>query len=62
MRSVWKGHIRFSLVTIPILVYNAIERKNDIRFNQLHKKDNGRVGYTSSYRYRDICRYLRSSP
>jgi len=48
MRSVWKGHIRFSLVTIPILVYNAVERKNDIRFNQLHKTDNGRVGYTKT--------------
>jgi len=48
MRSVWKGHIRFSLVTIPILVYNAVERKNDIRFNQLHKKDNGRVAYTKT--------------
>lgn len=48
MRSVWKGHIRFSLVTIPILVYNAVERKNDIRFNQLHKKDNGRVGYSKT--------------
>jgi len=48
MRSVWKGHIRFSLVTIPILVYNAVERKNDIRFNQLHKSDNGRVGYTKT--------------
>ena len=45
MRSVWKGHIRFSLVTIPIQIFNAIETKNNISFNQLHKEDNGRVGY-----------------
>jgi len=45
MRSIWKGHIRFSLVTIPIQIFNAIETKNNISFNQLHKEDNGRVGY-----------------
>lgn len=45
MRSIWKGHIRFSLVTIPIQIFNAVETGNDIRFNQLHKKDNGRVKY-----------------
>jgi len=45
MRSIWKGHIRFSLVTIPIQVFNAVETKGNIRFNQIHKEDNGRVGY-----------------
>ena len=45
MRSIWKGHIRFSLVTIPIRVYNAIDSTQAIRFNQLHKEDNGPVGY-----------------
>jgi len=25
MRSIWKGHIRFLLVAIPVRVYNAIE-------------------------------------
>ena len=29
MRSVWKGHIQFSLVTIPIQVFNAVETKNN---------------------------------
>ncbi len=46
MRSVWKGHIRFSLVTIPIQVFNAVETKHEISFNQLHKEDNGRIGYS----------------
>ena len=45
MRSIWKGHIRFSLVTIPIRIYNAVETGETIRFNQLHKEDNGAVGY-----------------
>lgn len=45
MRSIWKGHIRFSLVTIPICIYNAIETSESISFNQLHKEDNGRIGY-----------------
>ena len=45
MRSIWKGHIRFSLVTIPIRIYNAVDTGESIRFNQLHKEDNGTVGY-----------------
>ena len=45
MRSIWKGHIRFSLVTIPIRIYNAVDTNETIRFNQLHKDDNGAVGY-----------------
>ncbi len=49
MRSIWKGHIRFSLVTIPIQVFNAIEKSNEISFKQLHKEDNGRI------RYKKIC-------
>ena len=45
MRSIWKGHIRFSLVTIPIRIYNAVDTGETIRFNQLHKEDHGAVGY-----------------
>ena len=45
MRSVWKGHIRFSLVTIPIQIFNAVETKGNISFKQIHKEDNGRIGY-----------------
>src|SRR5579859_2545564 len=45
MRSIWKGHIRFSLVTIPIRIYSAVDTEETIRFNQLHKEDNGPVGY-----------------
>lgn len=45
MRPIWKGHIRFSLVTIPVRIYSGIETSETIRFNQLHKEDNGPVGY-----------------
>ncbi|MGO8701620.1 MAG: Ku protein [Limisphaerales bacterium] len=45
MRSIWKGHICFSLVTIPIRIYNAVDTEETIRFNQLHKEDNGGVSY-----------------
>ena len=45
MRAIWKGHIQFSLVTIPIRIYNAVDTDETIRFNQLHKEDNGAVGY-----------------
>jgi DNA end-binding protein Ku len=45
MRALWKGFIRFSLVTIPVNLYSAVESSSTISFNQLHKTDNGRVGY-----------------
>lgn len=45
LRSIWKGHIRFSLVTIPIRIYNAVDTAQTVRFNQLHKGCSGRVGY-----------------
>ena len=45
MRSIWKGLLRFSLVSIPIRIYNAVETSETIRFNQLHRGCNGRIGY-----------------
>jgi len=45
LRSIWKGHLRFSLVTIPIRVYSAVDTAESISFNQIHKECNGRVGY-----------------
>ena len=45
MRAIWKGHIQFSLVTIPIRVYSALEASETIRFNQLHSEDYGRITY-----------------
>jgi DNA end-binding protein Ku len=45
MRAIWKGHIRFSLVTIPVLIYNALDTEQTITFNLLHRKDHGPIGY-----------------
>jgi len=45
MRSIWKGHIRFLLVAIPVRIYNAIESAEKIQFNQLHREDYGPIGY-----------------
>jgi DNA end-binding protein Ku len=45
MRAIWKGHIRFSLVTIPVLVYNAVDTEQAISFHLLHREDHGPIGY-----------------
>jgi DNA end-binding protein Ku len=45
MRAIWKGHIRFSLVAIPVLVYNAVDTEQTISFHLLHKRDHGPIGY-----------------
>src|SRR5215467_2464896 len=40
--SVWKGHLTFGLVTIPIRLFSAA-RSETISFNLLHKDDNSRI-------------------
>ena len=45
MRAIWKGHIRFSLVTIPVRIYNAIDSGQTIRFNQLSRETKNPVKY-----------------
>jgi DNA end-binding protein Ku len=40
--SVWKGHITFGLVSIPVKL-SAAARSETISFNQLHKTDHSRV-------------------
>jgi DNA end-binding protein Ku len=43
MRTVWKGYLKVSLVTIPIKMYNAISTRNKIRFHLLHQECNSRI-------------------
>jgi len=69
MRSIWKGYIRFSLVTIPIRIYNAVDTQETIRFNQLHKEDNGAIGYEKkckkcgkTVKSEDICKGYEFEP
>jgi DNA end-binding protein Ku len=46
MRAVWKGAIRFSLVTIPVEAYTAAEPEQaDIHLNQLHDQCHSRIRY-----------------
>lgn len=45
MRAIWKGHIQFSLVTIPVRIYNAIDSSESIGFNLLSKDGHNPVGY-----------------
>ena len=40
--NVWKGHITFGLVSLPVRLAVAA-RSETISFNQLHKTDNSRV-------------------
>jgi DNA end-binding protein Ku len=40
--AIWSGAINFGLVTIPVKLYTAV-RTSDLRFNFLHKKDEGRI-------------------
>ncbi|MGH9649483.1 MAG: Ku protein, partial [Terriglobales bacterium] len=40
--TVWKGHLTFGLVSLPVRLYSAA-RSETVGFNQLHKADNSRV-------------------
>ncbi|MGA9376828.1 MAG: Ku protein [Mycobacterium sp.] len=62
MRSIWKGSVSFGLVNVPVKVYSATE-DHDVKFHQVHAKDNGRIRYKrtcevcgEAVEYRDISR------
>ena len=66
MRSIWKGSVAFGLVNVPVKVYSATE-DHDIKFHQVHAKDNGRIRYKrvcevcgEVVEYRDIVRAFES--
>ena len=42
-RSTWKGHLRLSLVSCPIRLYNATSRSEKVAFNLLHKDTHNRI-------------------
>ncbi|UGS37831.1 non-homologous end joining protein Ku [Capillimicrobium parvum] len=41
-RAIWTGAISFGLVTVPVRLYSAVNRKT-VSFNQLDSSDNGRI-------------------
>src|SRR3954470_19296562 len=47
-RAYWKGFLRLSLVSISVEIYNAVESKSEISFNQIHKPSGKRVNYTKT--------------
>jgi len=44
-RAYWKGYLRLSLVSCPILLYPATTEREKIRFHQLHKDTGNRIRY-----------------
>jgi DNA end-binding protein Ku len=42
-RALWKGTISFGLVTVPIGLVAAIDSREGLAFNLLHKKDGSRI-------------------
>lgn len=42
--AIWSGAINFGLVTIPVKLFTAV-RTNELSFNMLHEKDEGRIKY-----------------
>lgn len=66
MRSIWKGSVAFGLVNVPVKVYSATE-DHDLKFHQVHAKDNGRIQYRrvcsecgEVVEYRDIAKAYES--
>ena len=44
-RSSWKGHIKLSLVSIPVKAFTASASGKEIRLNQLHEECKNRIKY-----------------
>jgi DNA end-binding protein Ku len=42
-RPVWQGHLRLSLVSCPVALFNATSRTNDISFHLLNPETNNRI-------------------
>jgi DNA end-binding protein Ku len=42
-RSTWKGHLRLSLVSCPVRLFNAVSRSEKVSFNLLHKDTHNRI-------------------
>jgi len=42
-RASWKGHLKLSLVSCPVRVYNATSKASRITLNNLHKDTHNRI-------------------
>jgi len=53
MQAIWKGHISFGLVSVPVSVYSATVEQR-ISFNLLHAKDNSPIKYRKFCEEEDV--------
>lgn len=42
-RPTWQGHLKLSLVTCPVALYNAVSPKSDISFNMINPDTGNRI-------------------
>ncbi|HEY1707419.1 MAG TPA: Ku protein [Rhizomicrobium sp.] len=42
-RPIWQGHLRLSLVSCPVALYNATSRASDVSFHLLNPETNNRI-------------------
>jgi len=45
MRTIWKGHLTFGLISVPVGLYTAIESSERVSFRMLHRKDLAPIQY-----------------
>lgn len=43
LRAYWKGHLKLSLVSCPVLLYTALSSSSRVSFNLLHGKTHNRI-------------------
>jgi len=49
-RPMWKGAVTFGLVTVPVALHPATERKNELSFRLLHARDESPISGNESRR------------
>ncbi len=45
MRTIWKGHLSFGLISVPVGLYAALESSERVSFRLLHRKDHAPIEY-----------------
>ncbi|MGH9443142.1 MAG: Ku protein [Thermoanaerobaculia bacterium] len=45
MRTIWKGHLSFGLISVPVGLYAALEASERVSFRLLHRKDLSPIEY-----------------
>jgi DNA end-binding protein Ku len=45
MRTIWKGHLSFGLISVPVGLYAALESSERVSFRLLHRTDHAPIEY-----------------